>query len=768
MRIDTVRRRWPRRPSLVGAALIVVTSLVVAPRPSVAESTVDVLARVGAWVQPFEEGGGAVPRCQAVEQEGWENGRLICKPTAVQMVALPDGRVLYWNGFEGNENVDGSHQFAPTVHNAQTRVLDLRDGTPVFTTPAPATGGGVNNEKIHRRWSDDPLGTAGVPGRPGDGLVGSTWGQLGGPEHRPSNSPDDHDWNDMDLFCADLGGMADGRILIAGGSDWYNEPSFLQRSHGDPADVGVVEGGALRTTRIFDPATNTFSVAGDMHHPRWYPTLVELPDGKFLVASGVVRFVKPTQLSSVRRTETFDPATNHWTENYVGPASENSLPLVARLHLMPNGKVLYTGAGEMWAPSGEAADEALWGLQQVYDPATKTWEVAGPAPFGLPRDIPSSVLLPLKPPYDKGTVLTFGGALGPSPGGYVAVPFSTLTTVDAAGHVTNEMTGNLNEARWSPAGMPLPDGTVLALAGARNSQTATPGFDVAVHSAEIYDPDRGTWTKVVSQSRDRSYHYSATLLADGRVLLGGAAPIGTLTGPSRTVGGPFANNNHDPSFEIYSPPYLFRGSRPTISHAPAGIAWGETFELGVPNASDIRSVTLIKPPTQQHAMDSNTRSVELAFHPTGPDRLEVMAPPGGAVAPPGAYYLFVNRHNPGGLTPSVARTVFVGDDHNPAEAFQPFPDDFAGITGGSATTPTASPRDNQTYLGPAGTTANQALAAATPAIGVIEEGTSKPDLRLVPIPGVPSSPGPNNTPGRGPSRPPSRSPLTLSGTSFVE
>jgi hypothetical protein len=140
MRIDAVRRHWPRRPSLVGSVLIVVTSLVVAPGPSAAESTVDVLARVGAWAQPFEEGGADVPRCQAVEQEGWENGRLVCKPTAVQMVALPDGRVLYWNGFEGNENVDESHQFAPTVQNAQTRVLDLRDGTPVFTTPAPATG----------------------------------------------------------------------------------------------------------------------------------------------------------------------------------------------------------------------------------------------------------------------------------------------------------------------------------------------------------------------------------------------------------------------------------------------------------------------------------------------------------------------------------------------------------------------------------------------------------------------------------------------------
>ena len=718
------------RAAVVVSALAIVTSLMAAPRPSAAEPALDGLAKVGAWIQPFEEGGAAVPRCHAIEKEGWENGQLRCKPAAADIIALPDGRVLYWDGLEGSENVDQSYgwQIAPMSQNDQSRVLDLRGGSPAFTTPTPSTGGGVNKEKPNPRWTDDPLGTAGVPGRAGDGFVGSTWAALGGPEHRPNNSPNDHDWNDMDLFCSDLAGMADGRVLIAGGIDWYNEPDLMARHRGDPADVGAVELGGLKTTRIFDPKTNSFSVVGDMHHPRWYPTLVEQPDGKFLVASGVIRLIKSTQLGSVRRTETFDPATNGWTENYVGPQSENSLPFIARLHLMPNGKTLYAGGGEMWAPQGSGVDEALWGLQQLWDPATKTWSVAGLAPFGMARDIPSSVLLPLKPPYDKGTVLMFGGALGPSPGGYAAVPFSTLTTVDKNGHVTNEMTGNLNEARWSPAGIPLPDGTVLAMAGARNSHTETPGFDLPIHSSEIYDPATGKWTKVASSTRDRSYHYSATLLADGRVLLGGVSPIGTMFGPHRTVGGPFANNNRDSSFEVYSPPYLFKGPRPKISHAPAAIAWGETFGLDTPDAAGVKSVVLIKPPSQQHAMDSNGRTVELAFSRTGADHLEVVAPPGGTVAPPGAYYLFINRQNPAGLVPSVARTVFVSDRSNGAEAFQPFPDGFASATGGSATEPSAAPRGGDTYLGPAGKAANQASSAAWPVVGTLGERTAQLDM----------------------------------------
>ena len=726
-----------RRRRGVALTVAVVAGLGIAPLPTTRAQAGGVgkllPELVGQWFEPFEEGGGATPRCRTDEEPGWAHGSLICKPAAADVIALPDGRVLYWDGLEGSENVQTSYgpEISPKSRNAEARVLDLRRGTPEFITPTPKTGGGTPREHAKGYATDEPFGMAGVPGRPGDGLVGSTWGAAGLPEQRPSASQNDHYWADTDLFCSDLAGMADGRVLIAGGIDWYNEPDLLAKHRGEPADVGFVELGGLKTTRIFDPKTDTFTEAADMHHPRWYPTLVELPDGKFLAASGVVKLIKSTQLSSIRRTETYDPAANTWTVNYVGPQSENSLPMIPRLHLMPNGKVLYVGGGEGWAPSGHAADEALWGLQQLFDPAKKTWEVAAVAPFGMARDIPYSILLPLKPPYDKGTVLTFGGSLGPSPSAYVAVPFATLTTVDGQGSVTNEMTGNLNEARWSPAGVPLADGTVLAMAGSRNSHTEAPGFDISVHSAEIYDPATGKWTKAASALRDRPYHYSATLLADGRVLLGGYSPIGTMTGPHRSVGGPFANNNRDASFEVFSPPYLFRGQRPKISHAPAGIAWGESFTVETPDAAAVRSVLLVKLPSQQHAMDSNSRTVELSFRQAGSGRLEVAAPPGGAVAPPGAYYLFVNRENPGGLTPSVARIVFVGDRHDGAEAVRPFPDDFGGVGSGSATPVTGGPRGEDTYLGPAGTAANQALAGAGPAVAALQDGTAKLDLSSV-------------------------------------
>jgi len=132
------------------------------------------------------------------------------------------------------------------------------------------------------------------------------------------------------------------------------------------------------------------------------------------------------------------------------------------------------------------------------------------------------------------------------------------------------MTGNLNHPRWFSSGVMLPDGNVIAVGGADKNEVIDPGTEIAVRTPELYNPTTGRWTDVVDISRDRVYHNSALLLPDMRVLLGGHSPIAAhYGGPNRDQGPPFANNDKDSSFEVYSPAYLFRGARPTISHAPA-------------------------------------------------------------------------------------------------------------------------------------------------------------------------------------------------------
>jgi len=58
------------------------------------------------------------------------------------------------------------------------------------------------------------------------------------------------------------------------------------------------------------------------------------------------------------------------------------------------------------------------------------------------------------------------------------------------------------------------------------------------------------------------------LLADGRVVSAGDDYDGT--------GGPGTGLSQD-TLEIYSPPYLFRGARPTVAWAPGAVRWNTAF-----------------------------------------------------------------------------------------------------------------------------------------------------------------------------------------------
>jgi len=641
---------------------------------------------VGQWTQPFEEGGASVPRCQPANDG---SGFVVCKPAAQASAMLPDGRILYWNGIESQENAKGpsAMSLSPSARDSQARVLDLRSGTPQWKVPTPERGAMQNPDVQQGKGMDDHLGALTHPqGRPGDGFTGSMWGKLGGPPSDPDSPPDDSSasrHNSGDMFCADVTSLADGRILIAGGTDWYNEPRFMDRNQGDPMDAGVVELEGLRSSSTFNYKDNTFTPTSPMKYGRWYPGMVVQPDGSVLVFSGASQMTNKLQFGQVRRVEKFDPAANTWTEQYSGDASENELPMQPRMFLTPSGKSFYTGVGQMWGPFGQAADEATMAMQQLFDPATKTWTMTGMGPFPgrSGTQVASEIMTP---PYDKLSLVTFGGTIGPPPGSWLpANPFTTVTTVDSNDNVVNKQVGNLHHARWFPSSVLLPDGKIVALAGGDKDEVIDPGTEIPVKVDETFDPATGQWTEVAAHSRDRTYHNSAILLPDMRLLLGGHAPIAAhYGGANADQGGPFSNNDNDPSFEVWSPPYLFRGARPTITSAQAGLGYGETFKIGT-SSSDIESVLLLKTPSAQHVNDSDQRGLALTFSQTD-GGLSAVAPPSGKVAPPGTYYLVINKKGNGGPVPSVARIVVVGQS-NSGESIQPYPDDAPAPVGGSAT-----------------------------------------------------------------------------------
>jgi hypothetical protein len=177
----------------------------------------------------------------------------------------------------------------------------------------------------------------------------------------------------------------------------------------------------------------------------------------------------------------------------------------------------------------------------------------------------------------------------------------------------------------------LPDGTVLVIGG-----TATGQNDEPVYEAEVFDPETGQWRMLARMQRPRTYHSTAVLLPDGRVLAAGSD--GEFTA------------------EIYSPPYLFRGPRPTISSAPASVAYGEQFQITTPAAQDIAEVVLIRPGAMTHSVNMDQRYVGLAFQ-AGAGSLSVDVPSNANAAPAGIYMLFVVNSNG---VPSQAAFVEVG------------------------------------------------------------------------------------------------------------
>jgi hypothetical protein len=106
--------------------------------------------------------------------------------------------------------------------------------------------------------------------------------------------------------------------------------------------------------------------------------------------------------------------------------------------------------------------------------------------------------------------------------------------------------------------------------------------------------------------------------------------------------------------EVFSPPYLFRGARPTISSAPTVIRYNRTFRVLTPMASGIAKVSLIRLGSVTHGFDMNQRYESLAFTANTTGLTVTLTTRKNT--PPGHYMLFILN---GSDVPSVARIVQV-------------------------------------------------------------------------------------------------------------
>jgi hypothetical protein len=574
-----------------------------------------------------------------------------CNPTANAIAELADGRDLYWSGLEGINHVGNKDtlvtEFGTTAQNSLSAILDLRGRTAKFSTPKQPDSG-INQD-----------------GNPDNEY-------LPGPLH--NNDAKD---NDGDLFCADLNFLADGRVITNGGTSYYQEPGIP----GQP-EYGIVELNGLKNTRIFDPRTNSWSEAGKMNWARWYPTMVTQPDGSIITFSGVTKMIKPyypdrpgDSMANERHLERFDPATGQWTT--LPDSAKKSLPLFPRMHLLPDGRTLFNGGGQVANPMGYSWDEATWSFDSVFDPKTNRWTDLGVNDWGgLPlgfRGSGVSVMLTIKPGDTVTKFLSVGGVPFEWPGGYFGQTATTLTSIGLGTNAFSSVSaGNLHTPRWLSDGVLLSTGQVWTVNGGDRDHLETPGIDYANKSTEMWDPATNKWTVLEPQAHRRSYHTTAVLLPDGRVLVGGHAPVGALLyGQPTDVAADnlgMAPGWADASFQIFSPPNLFWGKRPVITGVNPMVHTNKVLTVKVDRPGDISSIRLYRNPSQTHLVDGDQRNVELKIVGRTANAVQVEVP-GSNYLPPGPYFLFAHTMSDSGEIPSVARQVFV-DSKPPATVVQ--------------------------------------------------------------------------------------------------
>ncbi len=399
------------------------------------------------------------------------------------------------------------------------------------------------------------------------------------------------------------------------------------------------------TPEIYDPVAGTFTAAAPAGFDIFSSGHAFLPNGQLLVAGGW----KDNKVG-LPNAAIYDPVANSWTQ-LPNMFSGRFLPTNTTLS---NGDILVTG-GYLNHFVGPNRSLQVWQL------GPQTWRYLNGASYGLPVDpwifsVPNNLVFDGGPypatrllnptgvghwgnvittklgtPRDYGTAVNYAPGKVMILGGADNPPTATAETIDL--NATNPAWSNTNpmaNPRQQPNATILADGTVLVTGGSSGS-----GFNnsnTPVLTPELWNPATGTWTPLASSTVFRGYDSIALLLPDGRVLSAGGA---------------------HPNGEIFSPPYLFNGSRPTITSAPSVVNYGQNFTVSTPNPESITNVTWVSLGSVTHGFNTGQHFNSLAFTQVS-GGLSVTAPDYPGLAASGYYMLFIFNTT---SVPSVAAVV---------------------------------------------------------------------------------------------------------------
>ncbi|HQR36527.1 MAG TPA: kelch repeat-containing protein [Blastocatellia bacterium] len=250
--------------------------------------------------------------------------------------------------------------------------------------------------------------------------------------------------------------LSDGRILVAGGR------------------TALFQG--LKSSEIYDPATDRWTPTGDLNEARFSHAAVLLKDGRVLLVGR-------------QSAEVFNPATGKWSQT--GPmeltpsqsaAAYESVPVT----LLADGKVLVTGgrSGSLSFARGGA---------ELFDPTTNNWTTIKPMNFA--RQFHSATLLP------NGKVLIAGGI------NRTDAPTAAELFDPATGQWA--LTGVLRTSHAGHLAALLPNGRVLIASGSGDGTS---------RMAEMYDPATGSWGYAPSLNFSHSFQSAAQALPNSKFM----------------------------------------------------------------------------------------------------------------------------------------------------------------------------------------------------------------------------------------------------------
>lgn len=546
----------------------------------------------------------------------WSSSTIPLPTWAINAVVLPTGKVAFWGrGALGTGHAGG------------------RDNTGLFYLWDPATGQSVAHPPPDVFFD-----------RNGDGI--------------------EDEWGPAPLFCSGQSLLPSGELFVAGGN------RFAPGTH-ESGGTTNVEYAGWWGTYSFDPWAEQWTIQPRMAHGRWYPTQVELPDGRIAITQGY------DEHGAGDDNDTLEVFTPHAQRGGVGTMETKAAGFrgtqgfYPHLQVVPGGNVLMAGPGQ--------GDSALLDPAKLDAPASgSAWSQHG---WSSRHRIGSSAALlpPTAPGLGSSTLMLLGGYRGEGLDPATGLQHATdvVETTDVAKGSPGWRTGrpgeppNLNHERSYGNLVQLPTGGFAYLGGGAGFQvTSGPhagpeGNNVTagkqeLKAVELWDPGMAAWRIGPASQKWRSYHSTGLLLPDGRVLSAGDDYWGMDDTPHA---GPESPQDRG---EIYEPAYLFDGEarapRPQVTAGPAAVRWGDAFGLGIDEVAGrpIERVTLVGPPAVTHALDMNRKFAELRIVERVPGKgVNVEAPSGADLAPPGWYMLFALD---AAGTPAVAHWVQIRAD----------------------------------------------------------------------------------------------------------